>query len=87
MKNDPFAPVPKKVGVYNPLAYDFSVEYDTLGNAEPKTYTVRSQEIAYFKPHLAEHIKKHLLDEVTNDRGASPLDQLVKQEILDEIKV
>ena len=74
-------------GVYNPLSSDFSCNYDD-GNGVKK-YTVPSRDIAYFIPATAKHIKKHLYDEILEDRGLNGIllnaDPKKKKEILDEI--
>ena len=54
------------VGVYNPLPDDFHAQYDIDGTRNPKDFVVPKNDIAFFEPALAEHIKVALIDALLN---------------------
>ena len=54
-----------KVGVYNPLNTDFTVRYAN-GSSFPQEYTAKAGDITFFDSTIAEHVKKHLVDELLN---------------------
>lgn len=56
-----------KTPVYNPLDEDFTVTYDIDGTGEPKAYTAYAQEISFFDPIIAGHMRKHLADKIVWD--------------------
>lgn len=60
-----------KVGVKNPLMEDITVKYDISGKGQPETYTLKSFEIDFFEPVIAEHLKKHLIDMIIQKRGVN----------------
>lgn len=76
-----------KIGVYNPLKYDFNVNYDINGDRKPVSFLVPSMEIVYFDPVVGEHIKKHLVDAIMNERGLNHLFPKNRDDILAEISV
>lgn len=60
------------IPVYNPLNEDFSVFYDVNGDSDPKEFTVPANEIMYFDPIIANHVKKHLAEKIVWAEGAKP---------------
>lgn len=58
----------KPVSLYNPLRSDFTVTYAT-DDGPPMPYTIPSLEIKTFPSYIADHIKKHLAQEVIGSRG------------------
>lgn len=82
----------ERVGVYNPLMSDFTVDY-ALGNGLPQAYTVPARDIAYFSKAVAKHVKNHLADTILHKRGVTGAGGIklsphaVKEEILKELDV
>ncbi len=83
-------PSSKEVPVYNPDSDDFEITYDINEDKQPKSYILRSREIDYFPPVIADHIKKHLADRLLNKRGvktnhSDEHDQIIKEELSVEL--
>lgn len=57
----------KPIPLYNPTKDNFSTTYDINGDGNPVAYTIASEEIAYFEPAIAEHMKKHLANKLVNE--------------------
>lgn len=79
--NDPLFEKPEKLGLYNPLKDDFTVNYDQ------KPYTIPAQEIKYFPYPLGLYIRQNLKDAVMNARELNPIIEKNTEDILDEITV
>lgn len=77
------------IGLFNPLVEDFTCQYNLDGAIEK--YTIPSKDIAYFKPEVVNHIKKHLYDAIVNARELNGIalnaDPAQKQAIFDEIEL
>ena len=84
--NDPLFDKPERIGLRNPLKDDFTFEYDKHGD-NPKTYTIRSQEIAYFPYNIGQLIKKNLYDAVINARELNPTLPKNQEEVMNDITV
>ena len=84
--NDPLQDLPEKIGLFNPLVEDFSVDYDKYGE-NPRTFIIRSQEIAYFPYNIGQFIKENLFNAVMNARELNPILPKNKEEIMAEITV
>jgi len=53
----------RKLGVFNPTTNDFTWKYDG------KDYTVPKGEMKKFDVHIAEHLAKHLIDQILTDKN------------------
>lgn len=72
--------------VFNPLRIDFRTTYRDDNNA-PQEYIVRSMEIGTFPTYLADHIIKHLITAVQNERHILGTDLKAIEEIRKEVEV
>lgn len=77
---------PKEVAVYNPSNEDFTTTYDINEDRNPVAYIAKAQEITFFSPIIAEHIKKHLANKLIQERGIKTnfqdeYDNLIKDEL------
>jgi hypothetical protein len=75
----------KTIGVYNPLLKDFTARYDINEDGNPESFTIPALEIGYFKPFLANHIKKHLATKILNERGVQTNWEDDYNKVLEEI--
>jgi hypothetical protein len=74
---DPFIPdslpkmesVNEMVTIFNPLSHDFNVSFDIMGTGAPMNFVVRSKDIGKIDPKVANHIKKHLINAIFQERG------------------
>jgi len=76
-----------KKAVFNPLEEDFTVQYDINGDNKPVPFTSRAGEIQFFEEVIADHIIKHLVDKIANEREVSPIRADLIKEIRDEVSV
>lgn len=60
--------------IYNPTWEDFTVTYDINGDKRPESFTIHAQEIAYFEPVIADHIKLHLGKKLVMTSGKTIMD-------------
>jgi len=72
--------------VFNPLRYDFKTTYRNDDNSF-REYMVRSMEIETFPAYIANHVIKHLIDAVQNERHVLGTDLKAIEEIRKEIEV
>jgi len=72
--------------VFNPLSRDFRAKYRNDDNTQVE-YVIRSMEIETFPTYLADHMIKHLVEEVANDRDVSRLSEDKMRKIKEEIEV
>ncbi len=77
----------KKVPLYNPLSTNFTTHYDINGDKNPVDFTIHANEIEYFDPVIARHMKKHLADAVLNERGIRTNAEDDLKAIMKEIEV
>lgn len=75
----------KKI-LFNPLKRDFSVNYDINGNGKPLTFTARSMTITRFDEPIYDHVKKHLITEILNERELNPTIPKNTEDIIKEIE-
>lgn len=61
----------EKIGVFNPLTQDFKINYDLNDDGYPVEIIVPSLEVTYFDKPVAEHVIKHLANEVFYTSGSS----------------
>lgn len=54
--------------IWNPLATDFTTTYANENN-EPISYTCPSLRISTFPTYIADHMAKHLAQEIVGHRG------------------
>ncbi len=57
---------PKKTGIFNPLPEDFTVYYDIRDSKDSGIFTAKKDKITFFEPHIAKHMKTHLIDHLLN---------------------
>lgn len=62
----------EKRKVFNPTTKDFT------WNFNKKTYTVLQGEAKEFKIHIAEHLAKHLIDQILIEKGKDLRDEEVR---------
>jgi hypothetical protein len=72
--------------IFNPLREDFTVSYLDENN-KPRDYTIRSMEIETFPTYLADHIIKHLITAVQDERSLNLTNTKLIEEIRKEIEV
>lgn len=80
-------PTIKEESLFNPLDEDFTVTYDIYENKQPETYVAKSKEISTFPTTIAQHIKKHLLSKLVEERELGYVTPELHQELLEEIEV
>lgn len=75
-----------KIPVYNPDTEDFKcVMRDEKTNKQMEPFIVPAQDIAYFEPKVAEHIKKQLASYLLSKRGIKTNSEDDMKKIIDEI--
>ena len=72
--------------VFNPLKYDFKTTYRDDNNHQ-REYFIRSMEIETFPAYIADHMVKHLIDAVQNERHILGTDLKAIEEIRKEVVV
>ena len=72
--------------VFNPLHFDFKTTYRNDDNSL-REYVVRSMEIETFPAYIANHVAKHLIDAVQNERHILGTDLKAIEEIRKEVVV
>lgn len=78
----------EKIPVYNPDTEDFKcVMRDEKTNKQMEPYIVPAQDIAYFEPKIAEHIKKQLEGYLISKRGLKGNTEEATKKIKEEISV
>jgi hypothetical protein len=58
----------RQVSLYNPTARDFETTYDVKGTKQPEKFVIHSKEIETFDRTIGEHLLKHLIVFVLNER-------------------
>jgi hypothetical protein len=77
----------KKVRVYNPLNDDFTVMFDVTGKSNPVEFRVPAREVETFEKKVADHVKKHLINELINRKGSKPNAEVAKERYMNEISI
>lgn len=74
----------EQIPLYNPLQTTLDVAILDDKNVEHH-YTIPSHDMAYFQPHIAKIMEKHLIDAIINERELG-LNEVYNEEYMAEIK-
>ena len=78
----------KKIGVFNPLNEDFTINYDANSNRNPIPFTAKKDKITFFEAHIARNMKTALVNRLLNLNW--PKDEnveLAKKRFLEQISI
>lgn len=65
--------------LFNPLKNDFNIEMLNDQN-EVISFTIRAHESESFPTYIADHIEKHLIQQIFNEEGKWDFDQDIQKE-------
>jgi hypothetical protein len=75
-----------KISLFNPLKTDF-IDHMRDDNNVEREYLVRSMEIETFPAYIANHVIKHLIDAIKNERSVIGTDLKAIEDIEKEVRV
>lgn len=69
----------------NPLSSEFKTTYDVHGNGDVEEFVIDPFGTEFFESNVYDHVKKHLIDDIANERGLNASDpdqvELIEKEI------
>lgn len=69
------------IAVFNPSRYDFHCNYDNKPLPPAKSLEVTRYELDY----IGNHVKKHLIDFIMNEREVSSINEVKRNKIIEEV--